>query len=1332
MGLKGVTTMTSKRILSMLLILALMLSVCPVEVFAAGNASTTSRSYTSEIITNPLYPFLDEALAGDQLYSEITPQTDAEDIQPVTEEEASKTLRDAMVERETEVTIKIIPEDGTPDFEEKIFPMAYSEDYADSALSGDYLRWSWKGYGYKWIFNGTYYTITFQISYYTTAEQEIIFQTRLDTVLTDLKLDEKPVYQQLTAIYDYIADHVDYDYDALARINAKEPEEDDELVYTAYGALCEGDAVCQGYACLFYAMCRSAEIPVRVIASDDHSWNITELRDLWYNMDVTWDGQGTVSYRNYFLKGSASFANHTPKAEFLTDSFLAAYPISGADYSPVEADLCSNHVYDSGTKTVAATCTETGEITYTCSVCGVTKTESTDVLGHRASEIIVSPTCTEDGYIGRKCIRCDYYYIEEDLIAPGHSYSTSTVSSTCTSVGYTLHTCSRCGDAYTTGETAALGHNWNSGTITKAATEETEGEKVYTCSRCKQTKTEVIPVITHNYDSGVTTKTATCSEEGILTYTCTDTGCDKTYTETIPPLGHGYTSVTTAPTCTEQGYTTYLCSACGDSYVDSYTASTGHSWDEGSTTKDATETQDGEKLYTCTTCGDTKTDVIPAIVHTYDDGVITTAPTCIATGIRTYTCSHCDKTYTEVIPKTDHAYQSQVTEPTCTTAGYTTHTCSQCKDSYQDSETAALGHTKVTDAAVDATCTETGLTAGSHCSICGTILDAQETTAALGHSYTSTTTAPTCTEQGYTTYLCAACGDSYVDSYTASTGHSWDEGSIAKDATETQDGEKTYTCETCGETKTEIIPATIHSFNEGTVTKAPSCTEEGQRLYACTHCDKTYTVSIPKTDHRYVISVTDPTCTAMGYTTHTCYDCGDHYQDSFTAVLDHSYDDGRVTAAPTCITTGSRLYTCTGCGGTKTETIPVIAHQYTSYVEKTATCTEAGVLRYTCTTPGCGDTYWDAIPARTGGHRHEKQTIAPTCTEMGAIIAVCKYCGDSYTEEDIPALGHSYSFTVTAPTCTQDGKQVETCSRCGDTKITILPALGHSYISTVTAPTCITEGYTTHTCSVCGHSYTDSRTDFAGHTYETIVTEPTCTEQGYATHKCAFCGYSYTDSPVPITDHSYNKGIVTQAAGYLTPGVKTFTCTHCGIQKTASIGTLPVPFTDVDAAQFYYTPMLWALDLGITMGMTETTFLPDGPCTRAQVVTFLWRAAGCPEPTITTCPFTDVDENQFYYKAMLWAVEKEITNGTTLTTFSPDDTCTRSQVVTFLWRASGKPAAELTPHQFTDICSTAYYHDAMLWAVENNITHGMTATTFVPDGTCTRSQVVTFLYRCFG
>ena len=170
-------------------------------------------------------------------------------------------------------------------------------------------------------------------------------------------------------------------------------------------------------------------------------------------------------------------------------------------------------------------------------------------------------------------------------------------------------------------------------------------------------------------------------------------------------------------------------------------------------------------------------------------------------------------------------------------------------------------------------------------------------------------------------------------------------------------------------------------------------------------------------------------------------------------------------------------------------------------------------------------------------------------------------------------------------------------------------------------------------------------------------------------------------------------------------------------------------FVDVATGSYYEDAVDWAVENGITQGTDDTHFSPDGICTRAQAVTFLWRTAGSPKPETRAMPFTDVPVGSYYYDAVLWAVENGITKGTSDTTFSPNMTCSRAQIVAFLWRSEKSPAAG-TANPFADVKSTAYYADAVLWAVKENITKGTTSTTFSPSADCTRAQIVTFLWRC--
>ena len=185
----------------------------------------------------------------------------------------------------------------------------------------------------------------------------------------------------------------------------------------------------------------------------------------------------------------------------------------------------------------------------------------------------------------------------------------------------------------------------------------------------------------------------------------------------------------------------------------------------------------------------------------------------------------------------------------------------------------------------------------------------------------------------------------------------------------------------------------------------------------------------------------------------------------------------------------------------------------------------------------------------------------------------------------------------------------------------------------------------------------------------------------------------------------------------------------CDVEIVAAFQNLRTGFIDIKSSDFYYDPVIWAFENNITTGISDIEFGPFGKCQRAQVVTFLWRAAGKPEPVSTENPFVDVKEGDFYYKAVLWAVENGITNGSDDTHFSPYGKCNRAQVVTFLWRAAGKPEPVSSENPFVDVKEGDFFLNAVLWAVENGVTNGIDATHFNPYGVCNRAQVVTFLYR---
>lgn len=251
-----------------------------------------------------------------------------------------------------------------------------------------------------------------------------------------------------------------------------------------------------------------------------------------------------------------------------------------------------------------------------------------------------------------------------------------------------------------------------------------------------------------------------------------------------------------------------------------------------------------------------------------------------------------------------------------------------------------------------------------------------------------------------------------------------------------------------------------------------------------------------------------------------------------------------------------------------------------------------------------------------------------------------------------------------------------------------------------------------------------------------IITESSSGGKVSSDRASAVAGTKVTITVTPDNGFALGEVSVVDASGKaldlvsLGNGKYSFTMPAGAVTVKASFAPVSgqSPFEDVKAGDYYYDAVLWAVDKGITTGVSATRFDPNGSCTRAQAVTFLWRAMGSPAPTGTSMSFTDVPADSYYYSAVLWAVENGVTTGTSATTFSPDAPCDRGQIVTFLHRAMKSPAAS-AQSTFSDVAADAYYAQAVAWAVENGVTTGTGDNAFSPTASCSRSQIVTFLYR---
>ena len=643
----------------------------------------------------------------------------------------------------------------------------------------------------------------------------------------------------------------------------------------------------------------------------------------------------------------------------------------------------------------------------------------------------------------------------------------------------------------------------------------------------------------------------------------------------------------------------------------------------------------------------------------------------------------------------DFAYTVTVA-PKVNMPGLLTGTCSRC----QATTTVMLPKLSETDydyeVTAEPTCTETGVGVYIWKTTDYGSFSFDVTLEALGHDYQAVVTEPTCTEGGYTTHTCSRCGDSYTDSETDALGHDYVY-AVTVAPKVNMPGLLSGTCSRCQGTTTVMLPKLSETDYDYEVTAEPTCTETGVGTYTwktTTYGTFSFDVTLEALGHDYQAVVTEPTCTEGGYTTHTCSRCNDSYTDSETEALGHDFTY-TVTVAPKVNMPGLLTGTCSRCQGTTTVMLPKLdTTNYDYEVTEEPTCTETGVGTYTWKTTDYGDFSFNAT---------------------------------------LEALGHDFGdWTVTtAPTCLDAGEETRTCSRCNAFETQPVAALGHDYQAVVMEPTCTEAGYTTHTCSRCGDSYTDSETEALGHDYNAVVTEPTCTESGFTTYTCTRCGDSYSADDTYVLGHTWDAGEVIAAASHQASGEMKFTCTRCGETKTEEIPKLDNPFVDVHDDDYFFNPVMWALDESVTGGVDATHFAPKQRCTREQIVTFLWAAAGRPEPETEENPFSDVKSKDYFCKAVLWAVENGVTGGVGDGKFGVGQPCTRAEAMTFLWKAKGSPEPETTENPFSDVKPGKYYYKPVLWAVENSVTGGVGDGRFGVGQPCTRGEIITFLYKAF-
>ena len=428
------------------------------------------------------------------------------------------------------------------------------------------------------------------------------------------------------------------------------------------------------------------------------------------------------------------------------------------------------------------------------------------------------------------------------------------------------------------------------------------------------------------------------------------------------------------------------------------------------------------------------------------------------------------------------------------------------------------------------------------------------------------------------------------------------------------------------------------------------------------------------------------------------------------------------------------------------------------------TCTKQGYTHHVCTVKGC--TYApvdDTYVAATDHTWVKTQTNPPTCTEQGTAFYKCSACGATRTEK-IAARGHDLSRCDLVPdaTCTQPGRAVGTCARCGVKIDEVIPAKGHDYSyksASSTEPTCTESGHYQGTCPRCGKDYNDT-IPALGHDWGewVVAKEPTAETTGYRYHLCARCNTREVEDIPKLHEHAWNAGVVTQKPTATEPGVKTFTCTICGATKTEAIPATGVPdvcpggptcpgyaFRDMPVpADWSHEGLDYCIYRGYIAGTSASTVAPTGVCTRAQLVSILYRMQG--EPTAVRgielaklrAPFKDVPRGQWYTDAIWWAKLTGVVAGTSATTFDPSGEITREQLAVILYNytqqfASGSLTATGSLAGFPDAGSvSSWARTEMAWAVGNGLISGTGSGSVAylsPQGSATRAQVAAILMR---
>ena len=845
------------------------------------------------------------------------------------------------------------------------------------------------------------------------------------------------------------------------------------------------------------------------------------------------------------------------------------------------------HKWNPGTITTEPTCTEEGVKTFECTVCGKTKTEKVEALGHDWNNdftVDKEATCEETGLKSIHCKRCDERKEITTIPAKGHvkgevkienaTEATCEVGGTYDEVIY----CTVCNKelSRSTVKTEAKGHKWNEGKITTQPTCTEEGVKTFECMVCGKTKTEKVEALGHDWDNDFTVdKEATCEETGVKSIHCKRCDERKELT-TIPAKGHVKGEVkienATESICEKGGSydEVVYCTVCNKelSRTTVKTEAKGHVKGkvkiENATEASCEVGGTYDKVIYCTVCNkelSRNTVKTEAKGHKWDNGKITTEPTCTEEGVKTFECTVCGKTKTEKVEALGHDWNNDFTvdkEATCEETGLKSIHCKRCDIKKDETVIPAKGHV-----------------AGEK-----KIENATEAVCEAGGSYDEVV-------------YCTVCNKELSRNTvkTEAKGHKWNEGKVTTEPTCTEEGVKTFECTVCGKTKTEKVEALGHDWNNDfTVDKEATCEETGLKSIHCKRCDskKDETV-IPAKGHvegeKKIENATEAVCEAGGSYDEVvyCTVCNKEISRKTikTEAKGHKWNEGKVTTEPTCTEEGVKTFECMVCGKTKTEKVSALGHDWAEdfTVDKEATCEETGLKSIHC--KRCDERKEiTTIPAKghVKGEVKIENATESTCEKGGSYdeVVYCTVCNKELSRNTVKteAKGHKWNEgkITTEPTCTEEGVKTFQCMVCGKTKTEKASALGHDWNEDFTVDkeaTCEETGLKSIHCKHCDEKKDETTIPAKGHVKGEVkienVTESTCKEGGSYDEViyCTVCNkeLSRTTVKTEAKGHKWNKGKVTTEPTYAEEGVKTYTCTACGATKTEVIPKRNMEYT---------------------------------------------------------------------------------------------------------------------------------------------------------------------------